>query len=96
MVSDIRQEFRGDGTTSKQMKEAPKNAVYVWLHHDLSYPIMLSRKLEREDLKIVSHYWLSDHKYKGMDLTGVILDHAYIPDLATYKNFKEALIRVRK
>lgn len=96
MVADMKQEFRGDGTTTKQMKAAAKNAVFVWLSTDLSYPLHLAKQLNREDLKIVSPYWIKDRKFLGLELTEIILDHAYTPDIYTYKCFKEAIVRIRK
>lgn len=96
MVTDLKQEFRGDGTTTRQMKAATKNAIFVWLNADLSYPIHLARQLNREDLKIVSPYWIEQRKFLGLELSDIILDHAYIPDIRTYKCFKEALSRIKK
>jgi hypothetical protein len=89
------QEFRGDETTTKQMKEAKKDAVFVWLNHNLDYPRHLARSLNREDLKIVSPSWLEDRRFVGLNITDIILDHAFIPDLKTFKMFKEALSRIR-
>jgi len=96
MATNIKQGFRGDGTTSKQMKAAAKDAVFIWLNADLSYPTHLARQLHREDLKIVSPYWLKDRRFVGLNLSEIILDHAYIPDIHTYKCFKEAIARIRK
>ncbi len=96
MVANLKQEFRGDGTSTKQMKAAVENAVYVWLNADLDYPRHLAKKLNRDDLKIVAPSWLEQRRFVGLELTDVILDHAYVPDIRTYKCFKEALARIRK
>lgn len=96
MAEYIKQQFRNDGTTTKQIKAATKSAVYVWSNTDLKYPIELAKSLNRSDLKIVSPYWLKDRRYLGLELTDIILDHYFIPDIQTYNYFKEALTRIRK
>lgn len=71
---------RGSGRTSKQMKDAPEGAAYVWPNGDLTYPIQLAKSLGREDLGIVQPAWLTrtgllevERKYRGLD---IVLDHA--------------------
>lgn len=92
----MKQEYRGDGTTTKQMKEAKADAVFVWLNHNLDYPLRLARIINRTDLKIVAPSWLDDRRFLGLDITDIILDHAFIPDSKTFKMLKEALSRIRK
>ena len=63
---------RGTGKTTEQIKNAPKNAVFVWCNSHLDYPKDLAIFLERPDLKIVS---------PNYDLRGtrnIIYDHAGI------------------
>lgn len=45
---------RGDGTTSKQMQEAPKGAIFIWVNAHLWYPKQLAQRLGRTDLKIIA------------------------------------------
>ncbi len=66
---------RRSGETTKQMEEAPKDAVFIWVNEHLSYPRDLARKLGRDDLFIKSPSWL-EKNYYGLSLTGVVLDHA--------------------
>lgn len=92
----MKQEYRGDGTTTKQLKEAAKNAVYIVP----SYPAMqytqeLARKLMREDLKIVSYGWIEKRYWVGLELSGIVLDHAFTPDKYQYELLKEAMTRIR-
>lgn len=68
--------YRGTGRTTQQMLEAPIGAVYIWSRHDLHYPKHLARHLQREDLKIVSTDWLIDEKWRGLELSGICVDHA--------------------
>lgn len=68
--------MRGTGTTTQQIKAAPKNATYIWVHGNTQYPELLARKLGRTDLKFVGPDWLTDYKYLGLRDLEVIIDHA--------------------
>jgi len=67
---------RGSGMTTYQIRNAPKRAVFIWVNSDLSYPKTIARKENREDLRIVSPSWLSEQTWRGLELSGVIVDHA--------------------
>lgn len=68
---------RGAGQTSRQMKEAPPNAVFVWPNTSLAYPRQLAVHLGRRDLKITSPHYLSNvGGDAGMPWCRVVLDHA--------------------
>jgi hypothetical protein len=86
---------RGSGKTTRAMQAAPKGAVFVWVNHHLDYPKALARHLGREDLKIVSPEWIEDHRWAGLDMTGLIRD----PDTrftdAQWDRWHAAKIRVR-
>lgn len=69
-------EDRGTGRTSAQMREAPRHAVFVWVNDRLDYPQHLARHIGRDDLRVVGPLWLSQHRWRGVDLTGLVLDHA--------------------
>lgn len=67
---------RGTRRTTKQMLDAPRDAVFVSCHaRATDYDRDLARKHGREDLKIVEPSWL-DHGWYGKVLTGIVVDHA--------------------
>jgi len=65
---------RGSGRTTKQMKEAPRNAIFIWVNGHLDYPRKLAHSLSRDDLKIVSPEWLADERWRGLRRP-VVVDH---------------------
>lgn len=67
---------RQTGETTRQMESAPKAAVFVWCNGALSYPKDLAQKLGRTDLKIVGPDWLTNGYWRGLELTGLVVDHA--------------------
>lgn len=69
--------MRGTGQTTKQMREAPRDAIYVWVNSYLDYPRSLARFLGREDLKIVSPGWLCPQSIFG-GRHKIVLDHATV------------------
>lgn len=82
-------ELRNTGRTTRQMKNAPKKAVFVWCNNDLYYPRHLARFLNRTDLEIVSPEWISDYRWTGKKINGLVLDHA-----ARLTDKQRALVRV--
>lgn len=87
---------RGEGTTTGQMQNSPKGAVFVWVNHHLDYPRQLARKLKRDDLKIVSPEWLSDPmRWAGLELSALVLDHAAHLSPRQWDGWNHALSRVR-
>ena len=68
--------MRQTGRTAKQLLSAPRDSVFVWVNGNTSYPMGLAKLLGRDDLKIVSPTWLENDGYRGVSLTGVIVDHA--------------------
>jgi len=88
--------LRGTGRTTKQMQDAPKGAIYIWVNQHLAWPRDLARKLGREDLQIVSPLYVDDfHKLAGRTLTGIVLDHATDLTSRQYDIYRVALTRVR-
>ena len=67
---------RGEGATTQQMEAAPKGAIFVWCNGRTDYPILLARKIGREDLQIKSPSWLTSHVWRGVSLAGIVVDHA--------------------
>ncbi len=68
--------MRGDGSTTRQMQAAPKDALFVWVNGHLDYPKMLAKELGREDLKIVAPSFLDYDQWRGIRYSGVVVDHA--------------------
>lgn len=69
---------RGDGTTSRQMENAPYGALFVWPNEVLDYPRALANHLGRGDLEIVGPSALKyyEQRLAGRQFSGVVLDHA--------------------
>ena len=85
---------RGEGATTQQMEAAPKAAVFVWCNGNTDYPRLLARKIGREDLQIKSPSWLED-RWRELELTGVVVDHAARLTDRQWDGFQGALTRVR-
>jgi hypothetical protein len=86
---------RGDGETTRQMQEAPQGAVFVWCNDSLDYPRHVAAKVGRTDLQIVRPGWLDYEKWRGLELTGLVVDHAISLAGARRRQYTEALTRVR-
>jgi hypothetical protein len=89
-------ERRGTGRTTQQMKDAPKGAVFVWCNHMLDYPEQLKKRIGRDDLKIVAPGWLTFESWRGMKLSGVVIDHAARLSDKQFNSYQEAKARVRR
>ena len=66
--------LRGDGTTTRQIIEAPENAIYIWVNADTSYPKQIARRHGRLDLEFRSPTWL-ERNSAGI-FADVVVDHA--------------------
>jgi len=77
------------------MEAAPKGAVFVWCNGHTDYAIHLARKIGREDLQIVSPTWLEWERWRGLELTGLVIDHAAQLTDMQRDNYQAALTRVR-
>lgn len=91
---------RGTGLTSQQMLAAQPGALFIWCNQCLDYPRDLAAKHNRRDLRIISPRQLGDHNLRGLELTGIVVDHAAIESM-TDKEWRElhylqAMVRVRK
>lgn len=85
---------RQSGRTSKQMIEAPKDAVFIWCNTHLEYPKELAKKLKRTDLRIEDPSFLHD-RWRGLKMTGIVADHALDLTGEQYVSLLEARIRIR-
>jgi hypothetical protein len=88
------QKYRGDGTTTNQMKAAPIGAIYIWYHPHRDYAIALAKKCGREDLKIVDPDWLIRGEWRGLALPAIEIDHATVLTKDQFKQLKQARIRL--
>lgn len=71
---------RGTGRTREQLKNAPRNAIFVWANNiNAHYAVALAASLGRHDLSVFPLNILSNaevHKIRGYGRTGVIvIDH---------------------
>lgn len=66
---------RQTGVTAQQMRDAPRDSVYIWVNQHLSYPLRLAAILGRDDLKVVSPGWLRPSNVYGQRRE-VVVDHA--------------------
>ena len=86
MIDDWGME-RGMGKTTEQVKNASKDAIYVWPTHHLIYIKELVKHLGREDLKIVTTSYISLNNCRGSDRE-IVLDHAYDVNLSFVERVK--------
>lgn len=91
-------EERGTGRTTRQILAAPPGAVYVWpAYQSLSWVKSLGKRLEREDLLMVSRSWLEPRNWLGKEFSAIILDHATREVLTPreWNLYAEAIVRVK-
>lgn len=69
---------RGTGQTSKQMKEAPPRALFIWCNSQLDYAQRLAARVGRPDLLIKTPDILANgaERLRGVRLSGIVADHA--------------------
>ena len=93
-------EDRGTGRTTRQMIAAPKDAIYVWVNGNLAYPRGVAERAARKDLKIVSPGWITNQFWRGLELTGIVIDHAvhehYGHESILWRYIEQAYTQIRK
>lgn len=89
-------ENRGTGRTLKQMLAAPQGALFVWCNSHLEYPRNLARDNGREDLKIISIERLRNDSLLGIELRGLVIDHACKIDTETRMHIQHLQLRVNR
>lgn len=68
---------RNTSETTQQMLAAAWHAVYIWPEAgSKAYAVYLARYLKRYDLEIVTPDWITNQRWLGRELTGIVLDHA--------------------
>lgn len=97
-VANIPDQYRRQGTTTKQMRGAPHGALYIWPVADLSYPKFLVRFIDRPDLIIAGPQALEDGRrlWAGHRLPVIIFDHACAlsaSDWEAYRNIEARCVR---
>jgi len=83
-----------EGRTTRQMRTAPKGALFIWGGADLGYPKSLARDLGRADLVIRPVSWLRMSRVRGVRLSAVVVDH-YARGQMNADNY-EALAALRR
>jgi hypothetical protein len=84
--------MRGSGTTTRQIKDAPHGAYYVWVNYATSYPKKLAEKLGRTDLVFIGPDNIFE-KLVGTEKQ-VVVDHATAlksPDRLALLNHQDRL-----
>ena len=76
--------MRGTGKTTKQIKEAPKDAIYVCDNRmESEYCKKLARINNRQDITFVSKYYVESDRLKGLNRF-IVIDHATCLDSRSY------------
>ncbi len=71
--------MRGTGITTKQIKNAPLNSIYIGIRDELHYLKKIAYELNRKDLKLISvdEFFYNDcERFRGLYITDIITDHA--------------------
>lgn len=84
--------MRNLGKTTKQLIDAPKNSIYVWVNGKVDYPKRLAAYLGRDDIKIVPQSFIGDQKLRGIN-NPIVLDHAVH---LTHEQFNEYFLYANK
>ena len=93
-VRALEEGARGTGRTTRQIKDAPPGAIYVWCNNRTEYPKMLALKLGRGDIEVVPPVWLVQG-WVGRTLTGIVIDHAARLNDCEWHGLRYAEARVR-
>lgn len=87
--------MRQTGRTTKQIIDAPREAVFVWCNEDLYYPKRIAQTFKRNDLLIVGPSWITNDGWRGLELSGIVIDHFTRFNMEEWTKYQEALTRVR-
>lgn len=66
---------RGTGRTTKQIKEAPRNGIFVWCNGYYRHAESLANALGRSDLQVKPLSWLLSGRWQGIDPNRIVVDH---------------------
>jgi hypothetical protein len=69
---------KGTGITTRQIRNAPPRAIYLWVDGRTTYAQKLAEHLGRSDISVVSYVWLFHHSViAGYDVARpIVVDHA--------------------
>jgi len=90
--------IRQTGRTTRQLQEAPKGSIFIWINWSIWYPRAIARELGREDIEMVGREWIKSDRWRGRTFSGVIVDH-YLAEQLTIEERKKLLeiqTRIRK
>lgn len=95
--SQLKQEHRGDGTTTRQLQAAKPKALFIWCNEKAGYVRRLARELGVKDVYIFPRSALGSNKQHlaELEISEIILDHALVPDSREYKQILYLQSRVR-
>lgn len=76
--------MRGSGKTTKQIENAPRDAVFVWVNEHLQYANDIAFMLGRIDIEVVGPSWLRGNEWRGR-IFPLVVDHAFttVPERRT-------------
>ena len=86
---------RGTGRTSNQIRCAPHGAVFICMPSMVPYVHRLAELLKRRDLVIHTPEWLTMERWLGLELTGLVVDHAVTMTADGWESYQNAKTRVR-
>lgn len=73
------------------MQRAERGAHFVWVNDQLHYPRELAEKIGRDDLKIVSPDFFSKDRWRGIQFTEIVIDHAAYLNDEQHRNYHYAV-----
>lgn len=77
---------RQTGTTTKQIRLAPKGAIYVWpVSASLHYPRRIAESEGRQDIKFIPQSQFTLHEIRGRRVEAVVIDHAVVMNPDNYE-----------
>lgn len=66
---------RGTGRTTRQLREAPQNSIYIWFNLNLHYVRKLAQHLGRNDIKVMTQDDIGYGRLNGLNVP-ILVDHA--------------------
>lgn len=97
MTQDNMPQDRSIGRTTKQMQEAARGAMFVWVNDFLHYPKRLALLLGRTDLEIVSPgFFDTEGRVLGREFMEVVIDHAARLTTTQWHNVELARTRIKQ
>ncbi len=86
--------IRGSGRTTRQMKAAKKNSIFIWCNDHLSFAKALARQISRQDLVLHRLSILDDPcQLRGLKVANLVVDHAAELTPAQTKNLSVLMVQ---